>query len=418
MKLIGEVNIPGDKSISHRAIMLNSIAYGKAKIYNFLFSDDCITTINIFKNLGVKIIIEDKFILVHGNGYESLKKSKQVLNCNNSGTTARLLLGILTGLPFESELTGDISLVKRPMKRVTKQLKLLNGNIELTNDNNLPAKVLISNVTNNNIKLDVSSAQVKSAIILCALKNKERTIITEKEQTRNHTELMLKYMDADISTKGLNIYVSGKNKLKAKDVYIPGDISSATFFIVSCLIVPNSEITIKNCGLNETRGGILKVLDNIDAFYKIINKHKMCNELVGDIKIKYTKNLKPFKICESLVPNLIDEIPVLALLATQIEGTSIIKDAKELRVKESDRINVTVSQLNKLGANIVELDDGMVISGKTKLHKNEVDTFNDHRISMMLKVAKLLCCDLKIKNSECDKISYPNFENDLNNLIK
>ncbi|MDF2699275.1 MAG: aroE [Haloplasmataceae bacterium] len=418
MRLNGEINLPGDKSISHRAIMLNSVAYGSAKIYNFLNSEDCLATMNCFKQLGVNIKMYPNYVEVIGNGYEGLKKPNDVINCLNSGTTARLMMGILHGLPFETTLIGDESLSKRPMKRVVKFLDVLGSKIELTSNNYLPAVIKSTIVKNGRIDLDVSSAQVKSACILAALKHQEQTVIKELDYSRNHTELMLKYLGCDIEVNGLEIAVSGKNKLKCKDIYVPGDISSSAFFIVAALIVQNSEIIIRNCGINETRTGILKVLDMIGANYEILNKRIICNEEVGDLLITYTKDLKPFVIEKSLIPLLIDEIPVLALLATQIDGISYIKDASELRIKETDRIKVTTSELNKLGAHITETSDGMIINGYTKLSGNAVDSFDDHRMSMMLKVARLITDNMEIKNANCDKISYPNFEIDLMKLIK
>ncbi len=416
--LYGEVTLPGDKSISHRAVMLNAISVGKAKITNILKSEDVKATIEILKSLSVKIIEKDNLLYVTGNGLMGLKKSAKPLDCKNSGTSARLLMGLLSGLPFSSTIIGDKSLSKRPMRRVVKHLEPLQANILLRQKDYLPAEILPCRLTSSEVYLDVSSAQVKSAVLLAALKAKNSTIIHELGPSRNHTELMLKYMGADIRVDGLRIQISGKHTLQAKDIKVPGDISSASFFIIACLITPDSEILIKNCGLNKTRTGILQVLDQIGAYYEIRNQRETCLETVGDLYIKYHDNLKPFIIDQSLIPLLIDEIPILTLLGTQIEGTSIIKDAKELRIKESDRIQTTCESLTKLGANIKELEDGMMIKGKTNICPNTVDTYYDHRISMMLKVAKILCEDIIIKHPNCDKISYPNFENDLNNLLK
>ena len=417
MKLIGEVTPPGDKSISHRAIMFNAIAHGNAKIKNFLRSEDTKATIEIFKNLGVEINEENAWVEVIGKGFEGLNKPTQVLNCMNSGTTARLLMGLLSGLSFESVLIGDASLNKRPMKRVTKVLAPLGGNIALTDENHLPATILPSSIHGGNIYLEVASAQVKSAALLAALKTSEQTIIHECMPSRNHSELMLKYLGANIVSEGLKITLSGEKSLYARDIEVPGDISSAAFFMVAALIVKNSEITIKNCGLNKTRGGIFQVLNQIGADVRI-HYYEGDHEEVGDVHIKYTKDLKPFVISgDLLVPTLIDEVPILALLATQIEGTSIIGDASECRVKECDRIKATVSELNKCGAHIIETPDGMIIQGKTKLHSAEVETYYDHRLSMMLKVASLLA-PLKINQSNCDQVSYPNFEKDLEALMK
>ncbi len=418
MRLYGELIIPGDKSITHRAIMFNAISEGIATITNYLKSADILTTINILKNLGVEIEILEDRLVINGKGFIGLKKPNIALDCQNSGTTARLMMGLLSGLDFEVELIGDKSLSKRPMKRVTRFLEKLGINTQLTDDNYLPAQIKPSSVYGNEIFLDVSSAQVKSACILAALKCKSLSIIHEISSSRNHTELMLKYMGADISVYGLDICVSGRNLLKARNFFIPGDISSAAFFIVGCLITPNSEILIKNCGFNPTRTGIIKVLDMINANYQIRNKHLEAYEIVGDLYINYTDNLKPFTINKEIVSFLIDEIPILTLLATQIKGTSVISDANELRVKESDRIISTSTELKKLGADIIETNDGMIIHGKSKLIPNKVETYNDHRISMMLKIARLICEDIEINDDKSENISYPNFEYDLNKLCK
>lgn len=417
MRLYGEVSLPGDKSISHRAIILSSIGYGKARITNFLISQDTLATVEIMKILGTRIEFIHEDVLVYGRGFNGLKKTEESLNCFNSGTTVRLLMGALSGLSFQTKLIGDKSLSKRPMKRVSKHLEKLGVNILLKDKNYLPANIVPSKVHGNEIYLDVASAQVKSAVILSALHCCESTKIHEINQTRNHTELMLSYFGADIKCNQLEIEVSGNNRLIAKDIDVPGDISSAAFFIVATLITPDSEVLIKNCGLNETRMGIIQVLDLIDADYMIINKKTISNEKRGDLIIKYTKNLKPMELSGTLIPLLIDEIPILALLATQIEGTSIIKDAHELRVKETDRIKACASELNKLGANVLETDDGLIIQGKTVLKKARVNTYFDHRMSMMFKVARLICEGLQI-DYPCDAISYPKFENDLSKLMK
>ncbi len=418
MRLIGEIILPGDKSISHRAVMFNAVSYGEAKITHLLKSDDVKATIHILKELGVEIIENEDAVYIKGKGFLGLHEPTGALNCMNSGTSARLFMGLLSGLDLRCELIGDESLSKRPMKRVVKHLIPLRANINLYENNYLPALILPSKLSPHEIFLDVSSAQVKSAVLLAALKIKDKTTLHELNASRNHTELMLKHMGADISVDGLTISISGKQSLKACDMDIPGDISSASFFIVACLITKGSSIVIKNCGLNPTRTGILTILKMINAHYEIKNQKTIFNEIVGDIHIAYQNNLKPFVIEKALVPLLIDEIPILTLLATQIEGTSTIRDAKELRVKESDRIKVTTQELNKLGAHITECDDGMIIEGKTILMPKKVDTHLDHRISMMLKVAKIICCDIYIQHSDCDAVSYPDFENDLMKLLK
>lgn len=418
MRLQGTINLPPDKSITHRAFFIASIAQGRTRIINPLFAEDTLTTLKILAQLGVDVKKTKEEIEINGKGISNLREAQKALDCGNSGTTARLLMGLLTGLPYEYTLIGDASLSKRPMKRVVSPLSLLNSKIILTNDDYLPAKILPTTVKSNTVSLPTSSAQVKSAIMLAALKCTEETVLYLSGASRNHTELMLSYYGADISFSDQVIKISGKNELQGREITIPGDISSAAFFIVASLIVPDSEIILSNCGLNPTRTGILTVLNQIGAYYEILNQRIVNNELVGDVLIRFTKTLQPFIIGGDLIPLLIDEIPILALLATQIPGTSIIKDAKDARVKESDRLRNTYLNLRKLGCQIEELPDGFVITGKTELQSNVVDSFNDHRLSMMLKVAKLLNHNIEILNDECDKISYPNFEKDLSKLVK
>lgn len=418
MKLHGEIKLPGDKSITHRALMIGAMCEGDVIVNNPLISEDIMASINILIALGIEVKQYNDHLIICGKGIMGFTKPKIRLNCFNSGTTARLLLGLLTGYDFDAVLIGDKSLSKRPMRRVVKHLQVLNSNILLKEENYLPAHILPTNICANQIKLDVSSAQVKTAVMLAALKSKKTTTIYELTKSRDHTERLLAYLGCDISVKGLEIKLSGKNELKPLAISVPGDFSAAAFFIVATLITPGSEILIKACGLNSTRSGIFTVLKQIDANIKIFNQKTVNNEISGDILIKYQDKLKPFLIDGALVPLLIDEIPILALLATQIDGISIIKSASELRVKESDRIKVTTEVLSLLNADVRELKDGLIISGKTRLKPQVVNTYNDHRISMMLKVARLICEDLIIINSDCDKISYPEFENDLRILMK
>jgi len=418
MKLVGEIKLPGDKSITHRALMINSISKGKAKISNYLNSEDTNATINILQTLGVSINKNKDEIWITGKGFSGLRKPSTMLDCKNSGTSARLFMGLLSGLDFETILVGDQSLSKRPMFRVCKHLLSLNSNISLSKENFLPAYIFPSKIKASEVFLDISSAQVKSAVMLTALKSNKVTVIHELKKSRNHTEILLKYLGCDIETKGLTIKISGKKELVARDIKIPGDLSSAAFFIVAALIIPKSKIIIKDCSLNPTRTGILTVLKQICAKYKILNIKSSEYEVYGDILIEYTNNLQPFIINNSLIPLLIDEIPILALLATQISGVSYIKDVNELRIKETDRLKAIKVTLSSLGCDIIDVEDGLVIKGKTKLKPNIVDSYNDHRISMMLKIAQLICEEIEIKNDKCDSVSYPGFEKDLNKLLK
>lgn len=419
MVIKGEINVPGDKSVSHRALLLNSIAFGEAKIYNILNSADVLATMECLMLLGVNIENKEGYVKIVGNGINALKESKKPLNAKNSGTTARLISGILASSNFDTEIIGDNSLSKRPMKRISEPLSIMGAHIELTKDNYLPIRIIGKKLKGIQYKMTVSSAQVKSAIILAAINSLGNTIIYEKDISRDHTEKMLKYLGANIKINKKTIMLEGDQKLTARDIVVPGDISSAAFFIIATLLVPGSELLIKDCGINPTRTGILDVMFNIGANIEIRNKKVVNNEQIADIFIRYTNKLKPFNISGALIPRLIDEIPILSLLATQIEGVSTIKNAEELLVKETNRIETTAVMLNKLGANIETTNDGMIIKGKTKLHESIVETYHDHRISMMLKVANLLVDNkLIIKNSDCDKISYPNFESDLNKIIK
>lgn len=418
MRLQGMLNLPPDKSITHRALLVGSIALGKTRIINPLISEDTLTSLKIIEQLGVTVYKTPEEIIIDGKGFSNLKNVLELLDCANSGTTARLLMGLLTGLPYEYTLVGDASLSKRPMQRVQFPLSALGGRIILTNDEYLPARILPAEVIASKINLNTSSAQVKSAVMLAALKSNEETVVNLPSSSRNHTELMLEYFGADITYTDKLIRISGKYPLEGRNVYIPGDISSASFFIVAAVIIPDSEIILANCGLNPTRTGILRVLEQIGAHYEILNLRTLNNELIGDLLIRYTPNLQPFTIGGDLIPLLIDEIPILALLATQIEGTSIIKDAQEARIKESDRLKNTYLNLKKLGCHIEESENGLIITGKSKLQANLVDSFCDHRLSMMLKIAKLLNPNIEILNADCDKISYPNFVEDLSKLVK
>lgn len=417
MALIGTIHLPGDKSITHRALMLSSIAKGPNRILRPLKSEDTRATLTILRQLGVRIEEDGEDYIVYGQG-NVLKESDLPLECQNSGTTARLLLGLLSGREGTYTLRGDHSLSKRPMLRVVKHLRALGASIDLTNENYLPTTILPSQLKATPIKLEVASAQVKSAVILAGLNQKEPLSIEEYGDSRDHTEQMIQFFEGDLKKVGKTITISGKKELLAKDIFVPGDLSSAAFFIVGALILPESEILIKNCGLNRTRTGLLDVLKQTGASIEILNYNDQNGEAVGDLRVRYTKDLTPFSINKTLVPRVIDEIPILSLLATQIEGTSTIRGAEELRVKETDRIASVYSELTKLGANCVEYPDGLDIKGSTYLNCAEVKTYHDHRMSMMLKIAELITGGLEIDDRTVDRISYPQFETDLNRLLK
>lgn len=406
--LSGEVTIPADKSISHRAIIFSALAKGKSIIKNFSNGQDPRSTLNIFKQLGVQFEEEGTTVVVNSCGV--LQSSNSPLDCGNSGTTMRLMAGVLAGQKFNSTLIGDDSLSKRPMKRVIAPLEQMGGDIQ---SNNFKAPLIISGKELKAIKYNspIASAQVKSCILLAGLNANGITTVTEPYTSRNHTEIMLKAMGANLSVEKTTVSIE-KSELEPIDIEIPGDISSAAYFICAGLIVPNSEIILKNVGLNPTRTGIIDVVKSMGGNIELLSERITCGERVGDILVKYSPNLKACKISGEIIPRLIDEIPVIAVLATQADGQTVISDAQDLRNKESDRISAVVTELRKLGAKIEETPDGMIISGKTSLKGEcEVETYHDHRLAMSLFVAGLITQkEIKINGFEWVNISFPEFE--------
>lgn len=419
--LKGTVELIGDKSISHRAIMFSSIAKGTTRIKNFLMGQDCLSTIDCFRKMGVNIDINDKEVIVKGVGLRGLKKPNKILNVGNSGTTIRLMMGILAGNEFESTVIGDESIGKRPMKRVTDPLRLMGCNIKGNDDANFtPITIYGGNLNGIEYEMPVASAQVKSSIILASLYADSSSTIIEKSKSRNHTEIMLKSFGADIKSNDLKIDVKPVRELfSVENINVAGDISSAAFIISAASIVEGSEVIIKNIGLNETRTGIIDVLEAMNGNFEIIDKRVESGEVVGDLIVRYSDKLIGTTIDSNLIPRLIDEIPVIAILATQANGTTVIKDAKELKVKESNRIKAVVDNLKNMGAEIEELEDGMVIKGKTKLKGANIKTFNDHRIAMAFSVASLISeGKLNLDNTACIDISFPGYFDLINNLLK
>ncbi len=411
-RLKGEIIIPADKSISHRAVMFSSLAKGISRIENFSKGADCLSTLGVFKSLGVNAEFKDEKTLII-NSKNGIISPKNGLDCGNSGTTMRLMSGILAGQNFNSVLTGDESLSKRPMGRVIKPLELMGAKIT-SNEGRAPLNIFGQELMGIDYVSELASAQVKSCVLLAGLHANGTTSFTEPHLSRNHTELMLEYLGAKIpnfSAISESKTIIEKSELTPKTITVAGDISSAAFFIVAGLIVPNSEIILKNVGLNPTRTGILEVVKNMGADIEILDKKIVSNELVGDLKIKYSE-LKGCTIEGNIIPRLIDELPVIAVLATQARGTTIIKDAQDLRNKESDRIKAVVCELKKLGANIEETLDGFIIEGKTKLKGGvEVETYHDHRLAMSLYVAGLICeKPISINGFEWVNISFPEFE--------
>ena len=418
--LKGSFELIGDKSISHRAVMFSSISKGHNKISNFLMGEDCLSTISCFRKMGVDIQIDGKDVYVKGNGLYGLKRPKEILDVGNSGTTIRLMMGILAGNKFDATLIGDNSIAKRPMKRVTDPLRLMGCNIEGKDDANyIPIKIYGGDLKAIDYHMPVASAQVKSALILASLYANDTSFIYEKVKSRNHTEIMLKSFGADINVENLKISVNPVNELFSQDIYVPGDISSAAFIIVSALITKGSEVIIKNVGLNETRTGIIDVVKNMNGNIEIINERLVGGELVGDLLVRYTKDLCATTIDKDIIPRLIDEIPVIAVLATQAEGTTIIKDAQELKVKESNRIKSMVENLKILGADVEELEDGMIIKGKSKLNGGKIKTFKDHRIAMAFSTLNLISDEkIKLDNEDCINVSFPGYFDLIKSLTK
>ena len=418
--LKGSFELIGDKSISHRAIMFSSISKGHNKISNFLMGEDCLSTISCFRKMGVDIQIDGKDVYVKGNGLYGLKRPNEILDVGNSGTTIRLIMGILAGNNFDATLIGDNSIGKRPMKRVTDPLRLMGCNIEGKDDANYtPIKIYGGNLKAIDYHMPVASAQVKSALILASLYANDTSFIYEKTRSRNHTEIMLKSFGADINVEDLKISINPSNELFSQDIYVPGDISSAAFIIVSALITKGSEVIIKNVGLNQTRTGIIDVVKNMNGDIEIINERLVGGELVGDLLVRYSPNLYATTIDKDIIPRLIDEIPVIAVLATQAEGTTIIKDAYELKVKESNRIKAMVDNLKILGADIEELEDGMIIKGKAKLNGGKITTFKDHRIAMAFSTLNLISDEkIILDNEECINISFPGYFDLIKSLSK
>ena len=415
--LKGTITIPSDKSISHRAVMFSSIAEGECTVSNFSSGADCHSTLNLFKSLGVDIqFIDEKTLKIKSIGI--LKPTKtSVFDCGNSGTTMRLVSGVLAGQNFNSTLVGDLSLSKRPMKRVIEPLTLMGANITSENGH-APLKIIGQKLQGIDYKSKLASAQVKSCILLAGLNAEGETIFTEPYVSRNHTENLFKYLGADIKINGSEVTLN-PSKLYARDINIVGDISSAAFFIVAGLIVPNSDFVIKNVGLNYTRSGIIDVVQRMGGNIEILNKTTVSGEDVGDIRVQYTENLKPCVIEGEDIPRLIDELPVIAVLASQANGETIIKDAEDLRNKEADRIKCLVKELSKIGVDIEEHQDGFIVRGKTKLKGNaELESYHDHRLAMSYYIAGLICeNEITINGFEWTKISFPEFEELVGALI-
>ena len=412
-KASGTIKVPGDKSISHRAVMIGALAGGSTEITGFLQGADCLSTIDCFRNMGIDIDVNGENVTVHGNGLNGLKAPEQMLYTGNSGTTTRLLCGILSGQTFDSSITGDASIQKRPMKRVTEPLSLMGAKIK---NDYCPLYIQGSSLHGINYTMPVASAQVKTAIILASLYADGETVIHEIEKSRDHTELMLSAMGADIHTDGLDIHIKKTGMLEPVNVDVPGDISSAAFFMVLGLIMPNSKITVTNVSVNPTRTGIIDVLHDMGANIKLENLRSSAGESVADITVS-SSALHGTTISGDIIPRLIDELPIIAVAAVFADGQTVIKDAEELKVKETNRIRAVVDELSKCGVDITETDDGMIINGGKNIHGADFKTYGDHRMAMSLTVlAQLANGECTLDDSDCACVSYPSFFEDFYKL--
>ena len=414
-KAVGQIKVPGDKSISHRAVMLGSLANGVTEISGFLKGADCLSTIDCFRKMGIDIDINGENVTVHGNGLRGLLKPDEMLYTGNSGTTTRLLCGILAGQNFDTSITGDASIQKRPMGRVVQPLSMMGAKIE---NEYCPLYITGTKLHGIDYKMPVASAQVKTAIILAGLYADGETVIHEIEKSRDHTELMLSAMGADLTVDNLDITVKPTNDLTAVNVDVPGDISSAAFFLVLGAIMPNSQITVTNVGINPTRTGIIDVLKDMGADITLENVHTSAGETVADITVR-SSSLKGTTVGGDIIPRLIDELPIIAVAAVFADGQTVIKDAQELKVKETNRIRAVVDEFNKCGINITETDDGMIINGGKSIHGADFKTYGDHRMAMSLTVlAQLADGESTLDDSDCACVSYPTFFDDFYKLGK
>ena len=416
--LKGTIRVPGDKSISHRSIIFGSLAKGETKVYDILRGEDVLSTIQVFRDLGVSIQDDGDVIRIQGVGFQGLQAPTAPLDMGNSGTSIRLISGVLAGQDFAVTMVGDYSLSKRPMDRVAIPLRQMG--VEIAGQGKRDCPPLHEKGTHQlkliHYRLPVASAQVKSALIFAALQAEGESTIIEKEKTRDHTEDMIRQFGGEIQVDGKTIRIKGGQEFQGQEVTVPGDISSAAFWLVAGLILPNSMIKIENVGINQTRTGILDVIQEMGGNLTIEDRDEKA--VSASLTVK-TSSLKGIRIDGELIPRLIDELPIIALLATQANGQTVIADAEELRVKETDRIQVVADSLNAMGANIVPTEDGMIITGPTPLHGAELETFGDHRIGMMVAVTALLVRDgnVVLDRAEAINTSYPSFFEDLETLL-
>jgi len=416
--LRGTIRVPGDKSISHRSIIFGSLAKGETKVYDILRGEDVFSTIQVFRDLGVSIQDDGDVIRIQGVGFQGLQVPTAPLDMGNSGTSIRLISGVLAGQDFSVTMIGDDSLSKRPMDRVAIPLRQMG--VEIAGQGERDCPPLHEKGTHQlqpiHYRLPVASAQVKSALIFAALQAEGKSTIIEKEKTRDHTEDMIRQFGGEIQVDGKTIHIQGGQEFKGQTVIVPGDISSAAFWLVAGLILPDSVIKIENVGINQTRTGILDVIQEMGGDLTVEDRDE---KAVSASLIVKTSSLKGIRIDGELIPRLIDELPIIALLATQANGQTVIADAEELRVKETDRIQVVADSLNAMGANVVPTEDGMIITGPTPLHGADLETFGDHRIGMMAAIAALLVSEenVTLDRAEAINTSYPSFFEDLETLL-
>lgn len=424
--LRGEITLPGDKSITHRAIIFSSIAEGRSYLKGMQRGKDCLATLKCMRGMGVPIREEEKEVIIEGVGLGGLKEPEDVLNCENSGTTMRLLAGLLAGQRFYSVLSGDEFLRKRPMKRIVKPLREMGAKIEGREKGNFPPLTIVGGELKGiNYSSLIASAQVKSCLLLAGMYAEGETFVREPYKSRDHTERMMQYLGIPVKVKGLEVQIGSKKSrksrrsFKGKSFYIPGDISAGAFFIGAAVSLPGSRVKLSNVGLNPTRRGFLDVLLKMGAEIKISNFKKICEEEVGDIEVKGGNNLRGVVVQGEMIPRLIDEIPILTVVSCFAQGDTLIKDAGELRVKETDRIRAMVSELKKMGADIEEREDGMLISGRNKLKGTLVNSWGDHRIAMALTIAGLRCeGETTVTDTQCIDTSFPEFQKTLRELEK
>ncbi|HEX9653054.1 MAG TPA: 3-phosphoshikimate 1-carboxyvinyltransferase [bacterium] len=405
----GKVRLPGDKSISHRALMIASIAEGTTEIENLSNGEDVLSTLTCLKTLGVKIAVRGKTTVVGGKGLYGYRRSARKLDVGNSGTTIRLMSGLLAGQPFESTLTGDESIRRRPMSRIVQPLRLMGAKILAHSDEFAPLTIRGGELNPISYHLPVASAQVKSCILLAGLFANGETCVTEPYLTRDHSERMLQNFGAQIERNAGTVTVHGPARLTAQHVYVPGDLSSAAFLMAAAILTTDSQVTIENAGVNPTRESFIHLLIEMGAKIEIMNFANLNNEFFADV-VAESSDLKGIKIRGEIIPQIIDEIPILAILATQANGTTEIRGAAELRVKESDRLHAISSNLQRMGAAVIEKEDGLTITGPTKLRSAEIDSFHDHRIAMAFAIAGLIAeGKTLIRDAECAEVSFPGF---------